>query len=153
VPEIIERYFEDVEVADTFHSGPHAVTKEAMIAFAREYDPQPFHLDANAAAGSDFGELSASGWYTAAVAMRLFITGGLRFVGGAIGLGVDELRWPAAVHADDKLALTTEILEKRPSKSTPGRGIIRLRNTATKENGEVVLSFTANAMVQRRPTG
>ncbi len=146
-----ERYFEEVNVGDVFHSGPHFVFGDDMIKFAREFDPQPFHFDPIAAAASDFGSLSASGWHTAAIVMRLFVTGELRFVGGAIGLGVDELRWPTAVHPGDELLLRTEIIEKRLSRSKPDRGILRIRNRATNQKGDVVLTFTANAMVQRRP--
>ena len=83
--------------------------------------------------------------------MRLFTTGPLQFVGGAIGLGVDELRWPAAVRPGDTLRLETEIMELRPSRSKPRYGLIRIRNVATNQRGEVVLSYFANAMVQRRP--
>ena len=83
--------------------------------FAREFDVQPFHLDHAAAKESVFEGLAASGWHTAAIAMRLFTTGPMQFVGGAIGLGVDEFRWPIAVRPGDRLRLTTEILEMRPS--------------------------------------
>ncbi|MDQ6807825.1 MAG: MaoC family dehydratase [Verrucomicrobiota bacterium] len=145
-----ERYFEDVHVGDVFGSPTYTVTVDAIIAFAREFDPQPFHLNDEAARASDFGELTASGWHTAAIGMRLFMTGHLRFVGGAIGLGVDELRWPNAVHAGDNLRLETEILETRPSRSKPRRGIVRVRNVMTNQRGEIVLSLIANALVQRR---
>ena len=83
--------------------------------------------------------------------MRLFTTGALQFVGGAVGLGVDELRWPTAVRPNDTLQLETEILETRPSKSNPQRGIIRIRNVMTNQHADVVLSYVANAMVQRPP--
>ena len=144
-------YFEDVKVGDRFTSAPFRVTEEAIIAFAREFDVQPFHLDDAAAKETVFGGLAASGWHTAAIAMRLFTTGPLRFVGGAVGLGVDELRWPAAVRPDDTLRLETEILDARPSRSKASHGILRIRNVMKKQSGEVVLSYTANAMVRRRP--
>jgi acyl dehydratase len=88
------RYFEDLHVGDRFGSDEYTITANAMKEFAREFDPQPFHIDEAAADASDFAGLTASGWYTAAVAMRLFVTGELQFAGGAIGLGVEELRWP-----------------------------------------------------------
>ena len=144
-------YLEDVQVGQRFHSDSYLVTEEAMIAFAREFDPQPFHLEQAAAEASVFQGLAASGWHTAAIAMRLLMTGPVRFAGGAIGLGVDELRWPVAVRAGDTLRLATEIMEVRPSRSKPTHGIIRIRNVATNQNGETVLSYTANALVQRRP--
>ena len=147
-----EIYFEDVSVGQRFESDGYEVTEEAIIAFAREFDVQAFHLEHAAGSASVFGGLAASGWHTAAVAMRLFTTGPLRFVGGAVGLGVDELRWPIAVHAGDRVQLITEILETRASRSKPQFGILRIRNVLTKEDGSVVLSYSANAMVRRRPT-
>jgi acyl dehydratase len=144
-------YFEDLKVGDRYLSEPYEVSESAILNFALEFDVQAFHLDHEAAEKSVFQGLAASGWHTAAIAMRLFTTGPLQFVGGAIGLGVDELRWPAAVRPGDTLRLETEILEMRPSKSKPGQGLIRIRNLATNQRGEVVLSYFANAMVQRRP--
>jgi len=121
-----------------------------VIAFAREFDPQPFHLDARAAEQSIFKGLSASGWHTAAMSMRLFITGELKVAGGSIGLGVDELRWPMPVRPGDVLRLETEILDVRASRSKPDRGIIRIRNVTTNQRGEIVQTFMAFVMVQRR---
>ena len=148
-----ERYFEDVQPGDRFGSDMFRVTEEGMKAFASEFDPQPFHLDAHAAAQSDFKELVASGWYTAAVAMRLFVTGELQFAGGCIGLAVDELRWPDAVRAGDTLQLETEILETRRTRSRPNRGIVRLRYVAKNQHGAIVVTFVANTMVQCRSGG
>ncbi len=149
---MIECYLEDVKTGDRFGSPAFVITKADMLRFAAEFDPQSFHLDVEAAAASDFGGLTASGWHTAAIGMRLFMTGDLRFVGGAIGLGVDELRWPTAVQAGDELRLETEIVETRVSRSKPNRGIVRVRNVMTNQRGEVVLSLLANALVQRRPS-
>ena len=146
------RYFEDVKVGDRYGSDSYFVTAEAIIAFAREFDVQPFHIDRAAADASDFGGLAASGWHTAAIAMRLFTTGELRFVGGAIGMSVDELRWPNAVRAGDKLRLETEMLETRRSRSKPDRGILRIRNVAMNQNNQVVLSYMAMALVHCRPS-
>ena len=145
------RYFEDVNIGETFCTEPFLITEHAIIAFAREFDVQPFHLERAAADASVFGGLAASGWHTAAIAMRLFTTGPLQFVGGAVGLGVDELRWPIAVRGGDRVRLTTEILDARASRSKPEQGILRIRNVLTNQNDETVLSYTANAMVGRRP--
>lgn len=145
-------YFEDIQVGDRFGSQQYIVSEQAMKEFAREFDPQPFHLDADAARQSLFRELSASGWHTAAIAMRLFITGELQFAGGAVGLGVDELRWPNPVRAGDFLQLETEIVAARLSKSQPLHGIIRMRNVATNQRDEIVISYFATALVQRRLT-
>jgi acyl dehydratase len=144
-------YLEDVATGQRFRSERYAVTEAAIVAFAREFDPQPFHIDCVAAKNSVFDGLAASGWHTAAIAMRLMMTGPMQFVGGAVGLGVDELRWPVAVRAGDTLQLDTEIVDARPSRSKPQHGIIRIRNVMTNDRGEVVLSYSANAMVQRRP--
>ena len=144
-------YLEDISVAERFLSDAHGVTEEEIIAFAKQFDPQPFHLDREAATASVFGGLSASGWHTAALAMRLFMTGPLQFAGGAIGLGVDELRWPTAVRPNNTIQLETEILETRLSRSKSGFGIVRVRNIARNQKGEVVLSYSAHALVQSRP--
>jgi acyl dehydratase len=145
-----ELYLEDLHVGDRFGSDTIEVTEEGIIAFAREYDPQQFHLDPKAAQESIFKGLSASGWHTAAMSMRLFITGKLKIAGGSVGLGVDELRWPLPVRPGDVLRLETEILDVRASRSKPDRGIIRIRTVTTNQRGEVVQTFTAFVMVQRR---
>ena len=143
-------YFEDVTVGQHFGSDAHEITEEAIISFAREFDVQAFHLEHAAANESVFAGLAASGWHTAAIAMRLFTTGPLQFVGGAVGLGVDGLRWPVAVRPGDRVQLTTEILDARASRSKPAFGILRIRNVLTNQNREIVLSYSANAMVRRR---
>jgi acyl dehydratase len=144
-------YLEDVQPGDRFPSDPYVFTEKAIIEFAQQFDPQPFHLDRAAAEQSVFEGLSASGWHTAAIAMRLMMMGPMQFVGGAIGLGVDELRWPLAVRPGDTVQLNTAIVEVRLSRSKPRHGIVRIQNLMQNQHGEVVLSYTANAMVQRRP--
>jgi len=146
-----EKYLEDLRVGDRFGSDTIAVTEESIIAFAREFDPQPFHLDATAAEESIFKGLSTSGWHTAAMSMKLFISGELKIAGGSVGLGVDELRWPQPVRPGDVLRLETEILDVRASRSKPDRGIIRIRNVTTNQRGEIVQTFVAFVMVRRRP--
>src|SRR6266404_3289105 len=144
-----ERYYEDLKVGDRFKSETYRVTEEQIISFAREYDPQPFHLDAAIARQTMFEELIASGWHTAAITMRLFVQA-LNFAEGAIGLGVDELRWPTAVKPNDSLQVETEILDLRESRSKPGHGIIRIRNVTTNQRGEVVQTMMASALVLRK---
>lgn len=146
-----ELFLEDLHVGDRFGSDSFHVTAEDIIAFARDFDPQPFHLDAKAAEQSVFKGLVASGWHTAAMSMKLFVTGGLRLAGGSVGLGVDELRWPRPVKPGDTLRLETEILDVRPSKSKPDRGIIRIRNVTTNQHQQVVQTFVASVLVRRRP--
>jgi acyl dehydratase len=148
-----ELYFEDLRVGDRFGSDMVEVTKESIFEFARQFDPQPFHLDPEAARQSIFQELTASGWHTAAVSMRLFVTGQFKPVGGSVGLGVDELRWPRPVRPGDILKVETEILDVRASRSKPDRGIIRIRNVTKNQNDEVVQTFLAFVMVRRRPAG
>ena len=145
-----EFYLEDLHVGDRFESDSCPVREHDIIAFAQAFDPQPFHLDADAAKQSVFGNLVASGWHTAAMTMKLFVTGGLQLAGGSVGLGVDELRWPRPVRPGDTLRLQTEIMEIRPSRSKPDRGIIRIRNVTTNQNGEVVQTFIASVLVRRR---
>ena len=147
-----ELYLEDLHIGDRFGSDTIEVTEESIIAFAREFDPQQFHLDAKAAEQSIFKGLSASGWHTAAMSMQLFVTGELKLAGGSVGLGVDELRWPRPVGPGDVLRLETEILDVRASRSKSDRGIIRIRNVTTNQRGEVVQTFMAFVMVRRRPS-
>ena len=143
-----QRYFEDLKVAERFKSDVYSVSEEQLILFAREFDPQPFHLDAVVADQTIFKGLIASGWHTAAITMRLFVQT-LNFAEGAIGLGVDELRWPSAVRPDDVLQVETEIVDLRLSRSKPTHGIVRLRNVTTNQRGEIAQTMTASALVLR----
>jgi acyl dehydratase len=146
-----ELYFEDLKAGDKFQSETFEVPGNAIIEFAEKFDPQKFHLNAKSAERSIFKGLVASGWHTAAITMRLFVKT-LSFAEGAVGLGVDELRWPNAVRPGDVLRVETEIVDVRPCKSKPKQGIIRLRNVTTNQNGEIVQTMFANAMVPRRST-
>src|SRR5689334_17612474 len=144
-----ELYFDDIGPGAKFQSETFAVPARDIIEFAEKFDPQKFHLNAKSAERSIFKGLVASGWHTAAITMRLFIRT-LNFAEGAIGLGVDELRWPNAVRPGDVLRVETEILDARLSRSRPNVGIIRLRNTTLNQKNEVVQTMTANALVPRR---
>ena|SRR5947207_506398 len=144
-----ERYFEDLKRGDRFKSETYTVNEEQIISFAREFDPQPFHLDATVARQTMFKELIASGWHTAGITMRLFVQT-LNFAEGAIGLGVDELRWPNAVKPGDALQVETEIVGLRESRSKPTYGIVRIRNVTTNQRGETVQTMMASALVLRR---
>src|SRR3981081_2871252 len=138
-------YLEDLKTGDRYESAAYPVTEERILAFAREFDPQEFHLDAAKAEKSIFKGLVTSGWHTAAITMRLFVQT-LNFSEGAIGLGVDELRWPNPVRPGDLLRVETEIVDLRPSRSKPGYGIIRLRNTTKNQGGEIVQTMLASAL-------
>ena len=144
-----ERYFDDLTQGDRIKSATYEVTEEQIISFAREFDPQPFHLDSAVARQTMFKGLIASGWHTAAITMRLFVQT-LNFAEGAIGLGVDELRWPNAVRPGDALQVETEIVDLRVSRSKPSHGIVRLRNVTVNQRGEIVQTMSASALVLRR---
>ena len=144
-----ERYFEDLKPGDRFKSQTYRVSKKQIIAFAREFDPQSFHFDEKVARQTMFQELIASGWQTAAISMRLFVQT-LNFAGGVIGLGVDELRWPAVVKPNDILQVETEIVRLRKSRSKPRYGIVRICNVTTNQRGEVVQTMTTATLVLRR---
>jgi acyl dehydratase len=149
---MLEYYLEDLKIGDRFASAPYIVTEAAIIDFAREFDPQPFHLDAERGKESVLEGLAASGWHTAAITMRLFVTSGLNFAGGSIGLGVDELRWSAPVRPGDTLRLEMEIVEARPSKSMPSKGIVRILNVMKNQNDEIVETLLATVLILRRQT-
>ena len=146
-----KRYLEDFAVGQVFKSGRKRVDKDEIFTFAREYDPQPFHLDEAAARQSPFAGLAASGWHTAAMSMRLIVDGEFKPAGGILGVGFDELSWPRAVRPGDELYVKSEVLDVRPSKSRPDRGMIRVRNTTFNQKDEPVQIFTGNLLVPRRP--
>src|SRR5437867_12939308 len=145
----MSRAFKDFQAGTRLISSTDRVTADAIMEFGRAFDPQIFHLDPKAAEQTLFGGLAASGWHTAAVSMRLFVDT-MDVVGGIIGMGVDELKWPNAVRPGDELRLEIEILEARHSKSRPGYGIIRIRKVTKNQRDEVVQSFITNTMLPRR---
>jgi acyl dehydratase len=149
VVEMKEHYCDDLKVGDRFKSEPLSVTEKKLVEFAHKFDPQVFHLRRKNAERTIFKGLIASGWHTAALTMRLFVQT-LNFAKGAIGLGVDKLRWPNAVRPGDVLTVETRILGVRPSRSRPRYAIIRLRNVTTNQRGEIVQTMLASALVRRR---
>jgi acyl dehydratase len=144
-------YLEDLEAGQVFRgSNRLRVTVEDIIRFAREYDPQPFHLDDKAAKESIFGGLAASGWHTAAMTMRLLVDGDCRIAGGLIGLGFEEMRWPRPVWPGDELRVQSEILEKRESKSKQDQGLVKMRNSTFNQHDEPVQVSVGTLIVPRR---
>jgi acyl dehydratase len=143
-------YLDDMRVGQKFGSGTYRMTEEAIKAFAAEFDPQPFHLDEAAAKASVFRGLAASGWHTAAVAMRLIVTGDMHLAAGTVGLGGD-IEWPRPTRPGDVLHVESEVVEILPSRSKPNQGIVRVRNTTINQNGEAVQIFTAKILAFRRP--
>ena len=144
-----ELYLEDLAVGQKFGSGRARVDAEAIKAFAAEFDPQPFHLDEEAANRSFFRGLAASGWHTAALTMRLLVTGEFKPAGGLVGAS-NEISWTRPVRPGDVLRVESEVLEVRPSKSRPEQGVVRMRTTTLNQNDEPVQVLVANLVVPRR---
>jgi acyl dehydratase len=144
-------YLEDLQVGQRFTSGTYLMDEGRIKAFAAEFDPQPFHLDEAAAQASVFRGLAASGWHTAAVAMRLLVTGGLPFANGIIGAG-GEIAWPKPTRPGDTLRVESEILEIVPSRSKPNQAFVTVRMTTLNQNQEPVYIFTAKLLAFKRPT-
>jgi acyl dehydratase len=145
-----KRYLEDFAVGQTFGSGRVRVDKERIKSFAAEFDPQPFHLNEEAARDTIFQGLAASGWHTAALTMRLLVESAGNPAGGIIGTGFEKLRWPLPVRPGDELRVESEVLEVRSSESRPQQGLIKVRSTTLNQNGEAVQVFVANLIVPRR---
>jgi len=137
--------FEDATVGATATHGSYEVTREEIVAFGRQYDPQPFHTDAEAARESTFGGLVASGWHTAAVTMRLLVDGMLAESGAVGAVGVDDLRWPTPVRPGDRLSIATEVVGTEPG-YRPGMGLVRVRVRTETDAGEAVLSMVGRVL-------
>lgn len=142
-------FLEDLHVGQRFTSSSHVVDAAQIKAFANQFDPQPFHLDEDAAADTLFGGLAASGWHTAGIAMRLMVESGLPLAGGIIGAG-GEITWPKPTRPGDTLTVVSEVLEVSPSRSRPERGAVRVRSETRNQDGEIVQTFTARLIVPRR---
>jgi acyl dehydratase len=142
-------YFDDLQIGQRFMSRAYAVDEEQIKSFARQFDPQPFHLDHEASKSSLFSGLAASGWHTAAITMRLLVEGGLPLAGGVIGAG-GELDWPNPTRPGDTLQVESEVLEVRPSQSRPDRGVVIVRSLTRNQRNEVVQRLTAKLIVGRR---
>lgn len=144
-------YLEDFDAGQTFVTGTVTVGPEQIRAFAAEFDPQPFHLDDVAARASLFGGLVASGWHTAALAMKLLVESEFRIAGGLVGAGVEELRWPRPVRPGDTLRVESRVLDVRLSKSRPDQGVVKLRATALNQDSHPVMVMVTSLIVPRRP--
>ena len=146
------RYFEDFKPGDVIELGARTITKERILAFAREFDPQPFHTDEEAAKRSIYGGLLASGWHTGSLLMRILYDGLLKDTASLGSPGIDELRWLEPVRPGDTLAGRMTILEAIPSRSKPDRGIIRSLIEMRNQHGAVVVSIRGLSLIGRRPT-
>lgn len=145
-------YLEDLTVGKTFTSPTHALDAAQIKAFASQFDPQPFHTDEAAAKNTFFGGLAASGWHTAAITMKLLTSTQPGIAGGLIGAG-GEIAWPQPTRPDDVLRVTSEILEVKPSRSKPERGMVIMRSETKNQRGEVLQILTSRLIVPRRNPG
>jgi acyl dehydratase len=144
-------YFEDFPPGDVRESPGRTVTREEIVAFAREFDPQPFHTDEAAAARTIYGGLIASGWHTIAIYMRLMWDAYLKDTASLGSPGVDEVRWLKPVRPGDTLRVRFTVLEALPSRSKPDRGIVRSLSEVFNQHGEVVMTLRGLGMFGRRP--
>lgn len=147
----MDRFLEDLSVGDKFETPTIHVSEEELLAFARRYDPQPMHIDAEAAAQGAFKGLIASGWHTAALVMKLNAEAKILGNTPMLGLGVDGLQWPLPVRPGDTLRVITEVTNITPSQSKPQFGIVSLTSTAYNQNDQVVFVARPNCWVPRRP--
>ncbi len=146
------RYFEDFQPGQELPLGRHCVSRAEIVAFAAEFDPQPFHLDEAAAAESLLGGLAASGWHTCALFMRMLYDGWLNECASMGSPGVDTLKWVRPVRPDDVLSGRSVVLEARASNSRPDRGFVRFRHEVVNGRGELVMSAENPIMLARRPS-
>ena len=142
-------FLDDLHVGQRFTSASHVLDAAQVKRFASEFDPQPFHLDEDAAAKSLLGGLAASGWHTAAVTMRLLVGGGAPIAGGILGASV-EISWPKPTRPGDELHVVSEVAEVTPSRSKPDRGIVVLRSETRNQRGEAVQVLTSKLVVPRK---
>jgi acyl dehydratase len=145
------RYLEDLSIGEAWEGAPIPITQDAVIAFARDYDPQPMHTDPAAAAAGRFGGIIASGWHVAALVMRDYVETSPFGAAPLLGLQIDELRWEEAVRPGDVLRARREILEITPSRSKPDRGVVRIGVTVTNQNGRTVMRYTNLVQMFARP--
>ena len=145
------RYFEDFTPGQVIELGSHTITRGEIIAFAKQFDPQPFHLDDEAAQKTIYGGLIASGWHTGAISMRLLYDGLVKDTVSLGSPGIDELRWVKPVRPGDTLSARVTVLECVPSRSKPERGIMRSAVEMRNQHGEVVVTSKGLSLFGRRP--
>ncbi|HET7478141.1 MAG TPA: MaoC family dehydratase [Rubrobacteraceae bacterium] len=143
-------YFEDFEPGMVFDFGERTIDREEIVAFAREYDPQPFHVDEESARDSAFGGLIASGWHTAAIFMRLYVDALLSRSASMGSPGVEELRWLKPVRPGDTLRASLTVLDTAPSTRNPNRGTVHLYSEVRNQRGETVMTMKARGLFARR---
>lgn len=134
-------WFDDCHIGQKFTAGPVTLTADEIIAFAKLYDPQDFHTDPEKAKDTAFSQLTASGWHTAALTMRMVVDAIPKMKGGMIGRGIEKISWPRPVLPGDTLSYEAEIIEMRKSEKNPARGIMRIKNTTSNQRGEPVMEM------------
>lgn len=144
-------YFENIDPGAVFDLGSRMVSEEEILAFAREFDPQPFHIDPDAAAQSIFGGIIASGWHTCSLTMRLMVDNFLSRAASLGSPGVEQIRWLRPVRPGDTISARIVVLEVRASQSKPDRGAVRMRTEVTNQHGELVMSMESTGLIGRRP--
>jgi acyl dehydratase len=147
----VRRYFDDFKVGDVIDLGRHTITKHEIIAFARQFDPQAFHLDEEAAAQTMFGGLIASGWHTGSLMMRLLYEGAIKHTVSLGSPGIDEMRWLKPVRPDDTLAARMIVTECIPSRSRPDRGIVRSLLEMRNQHGDLMVTIKGMSLLGRQP--
>ena len=147
---MVERFLEDFTVGQTFGSGRLKIDAEEIKRFAANFDPQPFHLDEQAASNSLFRGLAASGWHTTALTMKLLVESDFKPAGGIVGASFDDLRWPKPVRPEDELRVQTEVIQINSSKSRPELGFVKVKVTTLNQAGEAVQVYIGNLVVLSR---
>jgi acyl dehydratase len=142
-------YLEDITAGMRFTAGPVKISEADIVAFAKEFDPQPFHTDPEAAKNTIFKGLAASGWHTMALTMRMLVNGAAPIAGGIIGFG-GEISWPRPTRPGDELSVESEVIDLTPSRSKPSQGVVTLRSATKNQNGETVLILTSKNLVFKR---
>lgn len=143
-------HFEDVKVGDTFRFGRYEVTRDEIVAYARQFDPQVFHLDEEAAANTHFGGLVSSGWHTGAMFIRMVNDDMIPRHATTGAIGFDDLKWLLPVRPGDVLSVENEIVEKTESRSRPEIGIVKVANRVLNDRGEVVMTLTSLVIYRRQ---
>ncbi|MBV8680499.1 MAG: MaoC family dehydratase [Aquitalea sp.] len=145
-------YFEDLTPGRVFHTASHTISQQEIIDFARQFDPQPFHTDTEAAKTSVFDGLAASGWHTSSLTMRLIVASELKNVAnGLIGMGIKDMRWPQPTRPGDTLRAEIEVLGQKASSSKPDFGVVQLRWTTLNQRDEIAMQLETSIWVARRP--
>ena len=148
-----QRFFEDYPVGEAAEFGDYPVSEEELLDFARRYDPQPFHVDAEAAGESIYGGLIGSGWMTASIAMRMMVDHYISPLASMGSPGIDELRWIKPVRPGDRLRMRVTVMASRPSQSKPDRGMVQFLQEVLNQNAETVMSLKGWGMYRRRISG